>query len=366
MSPASYQTAPPRVAARSIAPRDDNGHVRLGVGAALVDARLVPGDVEIDGGSIAAVGLAPAGRGIAAPGFLDLQVNGFDGVDFLDTDADGYRRADEALARTGVTAYLPTFVTSPEDRLLAALAALGHADPRGALGVHLEGPFISPARLGVHPADARRDPDLGLLKRLLVAAPVRLVTLAPELPRAHELIRGLAEREIAVSLGHSDATAEEASAAFDLGARTVTHLFNAMRPLHHRDPGIAGAALARGDVVVQAIFDGVHLAPETEALVWRATRGRLALVTDHTAVPGGRTEDGALAGSTTTMLESVRRLHALGAPLEEALAAASSVPASIIGERTAGRLGPGLPADVVVLDDGLELRRVLVGGEDVR
>ncbi len=364
MSPASYQTAPPRVAALSIARGRENGHVRLGVGAALVEARLVPGDVEIADGDVVAVGLAPFGIGVAAPGFLDLQVNGFAGVDFLATDADGYRLVDEALAQTGVTAYLPTFITAAEDRLLAAFGELAGAETRGPLGIHLEGPFISPARLGVHPADARRDPDLALLKRLLAAAPVRLVTLAPELPRAHELIRGLLEREIAVSLGHSDATAAEANEAFDLGVGAVTHVFNAMRPLHHRDPGIVGAALVRDDVVVQAIFDGAHLAPETEALVWLATRGRLALVTDHTAVPGARTAEGALAGSTTTMLDSVRRLHGLGAPLEEALAAASSVPARVLGDRSAGHLRPGLPADIVVLDDELEIRRVLVGGVD--
>jgi N-acetylglucosamine-6-phosphate deacetylase len=265
------------------------------VEAALVGDRLVPGDVEVDGAEVRSVGLSSPGRGIAAPGLVDLQVNGFAGVDFLDTDAEGYRRADAALARTGVTAYLPTFVTSAEETLIGALAELGRADVRGALGVHLEGPFISPTRLGAHPAAARRDPDPALLKRLLVAVPVRLVTLAPELPRAHELIRGLVEREIAVSLGHSDATAEEANAAFDLGARSVTHVFNAMRPFHHRDPGVAGAALARDDVIVQAIIDGIHLAPETERLVWLAARGRLALVSDHAAVEGGRLEDGTLA-----------------------------------------------------------------------
>jgi N-acetylglucosamine-6-phosphate deacetylase len=216
----------------------------------------------------------------------------------------------------------------------------------------------------VHPADARRDPDAALLKRLLVAGPVRLVTLAPELPGALELIRGLLERDVTVSLGHSNATAAEAGAAFDLGVRTVTHLFNAMRPLHHRDPGIAGAALAREDVIVQAILDGVHLAAETEAFLWRATRGRLALVTDHTAVPGGMTADGTLAGSTTTMIESVRRLHRLGASLEESLNAASLVPARILGDPTIGRLEPGLPADIIVVTGELEIERVLVNGRD--
>ncbi len=340
--------------------------MRLSVEAALVGGELVRGDVEIVDGSIAAIGLpSPQGRGIAAPGFVDLQVNGFAGVDFLDTDVAGFRRADEALARTGVTAYLPTFITSAEAQLVAALEELARAQGGGILGAHLEGPFISAARLGVHPAGARRDPDLGLLKRLLVAAPVRLVTIAPELPGAIEAIRGLLEREITISLGHSEATAAEAAVAFDLGVRTVTHLFNAMRPLHHRDPGIVGAALARDDVIVQAIFDGLHLAPETEAFLARATRGRLALVTDHTVTAGGRATDGTLAGSTTTLIESVRRLHALGAPLDESLAAASYVPARILGERTAGHLAPGLPADVVVLDESLEIRRVLVDGRDV-
>ncbi len=339
--------------------------MRLGVEAAIVGGERLCGDVEVVDGVVAEVGLAPGGHGVAAPGFVDLQVNGFGGVDFRGADAEGYRRAGRALAETGVTAFLPTYVTSPGEQLIAALVEMSNTDAPGVLGAHLEGPFISAMRLGVHPADARRDPDLTLLERLLVAGPVRLVTLAPELPGAVELIRALFEREVTVSLGHSDATAAQAQAAFDLGVRTVTHLFNAMRPLHHRDPGIVGAALAHDDVIVQAIFDGVHLAPETEAFLWRATRGRLALVTDHSAVPGGRTADGTLAGSTTTMIESVRRLHALGASLQESVNAASLLPARILGESMVGRLGPGLPADVVVLTDELEVARVLRAGRDV-
>ena len=365
MSPASYQTAPPRVASPSIARGRDNGHVRIGVQAAVVGGTLVRGDVEVLDGDVSAVGIAGrGGRGLAVAGLVDLQVNGFAGVDFLDADAEELRRAGDALARSGVTSFLPTLITAPVERLVDALGELARADLRGSLGVHLEGPFISPERLGIHGREARRDPDLALLKRLLVAGPIGLVTLAPELPGAHGLISGLVQRELTVSLGHSDATADEANAAFDLGVRTVTHIFNAMRPFGHRDPGIAGAALAREDVVVQAIFDGVHLAPETEAFVWRATRGRLALVSDH-AVPGGLLSDGTLAGSTATLLECMRRLHVLGAPLPEAVAAASAVPARVLGHATAGRLEPGLPADVVVLSDALEVERVLVEGVDV-
>jgi len=340
--------------------------MRLGVGAALVDGRIVQGDVEIAEGAVAAVALAsPGGRGIAVPGFVDLQVNGFAGVDFARADAEGYRLAGEALLATGVTSYLPTFITAPEEELVAALREVPSAtDGARILGAHLEGPFLSSERLGAHPPASRRDPDLQLLDRLLDAGPIRLTTLAPELPGAHDLIRALLDRRVTVSFGHSDATVAQANAGFDLGVHTVTHLFNAMRPFHHRDPGLAGAALAREDVVIQVILDGIHLAPETAALVWCAARGRTALVTDLTVAPSGRTSEGVLAGSTTPMIEAVRNLHALGASFEEAVLAATEIPARIIGDPTAGQLEVGLPADVVVLTDELGIERVLVAGTD--
>jgi N-acetylglucosamine-6-phosphate deacetylase len=360
--------------------------MRLGVNAALVDGELVSGDIEIVDGLIARVGLASAnGRGIAAPGFIDLQVNGFAGVDFFDADNAGYERAGEALVETGVTAYLPTFISAPEERLITALAAIPSL-PTGPriLGAHVEGPFLSPRRLGAHPSDARRDPDTGLATRLLAAGPVRLMTIAPELPSALDLLAFLVERGVAVSCGHTDATAAEAHAAFDAGAVTVTHLFNAMRPFNHRDPGIAGAALARADVIVQILVDDVHLAPETVGLVWRAAAGRVALVTDAMAAAAigdgdfalgdvgvevrdgvaRRAEDGVLAGSILTMIDAVRNLHALGASLERSLEAASVVPARVLGLRGAGRIEVGNAADIVVLDESLEVERVLVGGEN--
>src|SRR5580765_1781548 len=263
--------------------------MRLGVEAALVDGLLVRGDVEVRDGLVAAIGLpSPSGRGIAVPGFVDLQVNGFGGVDFLDADVAAYRRAGDALLETGVTAYLPTLITSPEEQVLAAMREVPVDDtsrPR-ILGMHLEGPFLSPNRLGTHEASSRRDPDVALLDRLLDAGTVRLMTLAPELPGAELLIDRLLERGIAVSLGHSDATAAQANAAFDRGARSVTHIFNAMRPFLHRDPGIVGAALARRDVVVSIILDGIHLAPETAQVVYRAASGRVALITDAITAAG--------------------------------------------------------------------------------
>ena len=360
--------------------------MRLGVEAAIVEGELLAGDVEIADGRIAAVGLAPkAGGGTAVPGFVDLQVNGFGGVDFASADADGYATAGQALLETGVTAFQPTLITAPEEDLLAALREVpgDSAGPR-ILGVHLEGPFLAPNRLGAHPAAARRDPDRGLLERLLDAGPVGYMTLAPELDGALELVDLLHERGIVVSCGHSDATAEQAAAAFDRGVGTVTHLFNAMRPLGHRDPGIAGAALARDDVIVQVILDGHHLAEETARVVWRAAAGRVALVTDAIAAAGNgdgdcllggvevvvrdgvaRRADGVLAGSVVTMIEAVRNLHALGAPLVDAVAAATSVPARVLAEQGLGVLRPGGDADLVVLDDRLEIRRVLRGGREL-
>jgi N-acetylglucosamine-6-phosphate deacetylase len=359
--------------------------MRLGVGAALVDGTLVPGDVEIADGHIAAVGIASAnGNGVASPGFVDLQVNGFAGVDFFSADGGGYERAGESLLECGVTAYQPTFITSPEEELVEAL---GHVPRNGSapriLGAHLEGPFIAPERLGTHPVESRRDPDADLLERLLGAGPVSHVTLAPELPGALELIDLLRSRGVTVSCGHSDATAAEAREAFLRGAKTVTHIFNAMRPFSAREPGLAGAALVAGDVGVQVILDRVHLADDTARLVWQAAAGRVAIVTDAIAaaragdgsytlagvdfdVEDGvaRNSDDVLAGSTVCMIDALRNLVALGAPLAAALSAASEVPARIAARTDVGRLAPGAAADVVVLDDSLEILRVLVGGAD--
>jgi N-acetylglucosamine-6-phosphate deacetylase len=356
--------------------------MRLGVEAAIVDGALLAGDVDVADGAIAGVALAGPGRGIAVPGLVDLQVNGFGGVDFAAADAEGYRRAGEALLASGVTAFQPTLITAPEADLVAALGEVPPTPigPR-LLGVHLEGPFLSPRRLGAHPAEARRDPDPALLTRLLDAGPVGYMTLAPELPGALELIDLLHARGIVVSCGHTDATAAEAGVAFDRGVGTITHVFNAMRPLSHRDPGIVGAALTREEVIVQAILDGHHLAEETARVVWRAAAGRVALVSDAIAATGlgnGRSrlgdvtvvvddgvvrrEDGVLAGSVLTMLQAVRNLHALDVPLVDAVAAATSVPARVLGRDDVGTLRPGGAADLVVLDDRLELRTVLVAG----
>jgi N-acetylglucosamine-6-phosphate deacetylase len=360
----------------------ERGAVRLGVEAAVVEGRLVRGDVAVEDGRIAAVGLSGEGRGTAVPGFVDLQVNGFAGVDFLDADADALGAAADALLRTGVTAFQPTLITSPTEETTSALHSIAEASRRGRgasiVGAHLEGPFLAPERAGAHPAAALRLPDGALVESLLASGPVSTVTLAPELPGALGLVETLVRRGVCVSLGHSNATAGEARAAFARGARTVTHLFNAMRPLTHRDPGIAGAALADPGVDLQLIVDGHHLADETVLLAWRAGRGRLAVVSDAIAAAGlgdgtyrlggvevhvkdgvSRRADGKLAGSLGTMAQAVRRLCALGVPLSEAVDAATRVPARILGRPELGTLAPGSAADVAVLDDALEVVRVL-------
>ena len=357
--------------------------MRLGVEAAVVRGELVGGDVDIEGGVVTAVGLAGGTRGrVAIPGLVDLQVNGYAGVDFLAASRGDYDRAHEALLEGGVTSYQPTFITAPEATLIEALREV--PDSPQVIGAHIEGPFLSPERLGTHPPQHRRDPDLALLQRLLDAGPVTQFTLAPELPGADVLIEHCLARDVVVAAGHTNATAADADRAFDLGVSTVVHLFNAMRPFRSRDPGIVGVALTRRDVTVQLIVDGHHLSDETVRLIWAAAGGRAALVTDAMAGAGTVSHngsyqfgdlsiavsngvptrhDGVFAGTVLTLIEAVRNLHALGVPFEGAVRAATEVPARIVGRPDLGGLEPGARADIVVLDDRLEIARVVFGGE---
>jgi N-acetylglucosamine-6-phosphate deacetylase len=376
--------------------------MRLGVAAALVDGDLVAGDVEVSDGRVAAVGLGNAGGSrIAAPGFVDLQVNGFAGVDFSAPGDDGYAVAGAALLAGGVTACQPTLVTAAVDSMRASLSRLSvhgldpPADPAGRrdphptaprlIGAHLEGPFLAPARAGAHDPAAIRAPDLATLEALLAAGPVTQVTLAPELPRAMGLVDALVARGVTVALGHTEADAATAHRAFDRGASGVAHLFNAMRRPAPRDPGVAFAALGRDDAFVTLIVDGRHLADDTVRAAWRAAGDRLVLVTDAVAAAGApdgdytlggtvpihsaggsvRDAEGALAGTTLTMLDAVRNAHALGISLAAALRAATEAPAAMARRPDLGRLVPGAPADLLVLDDSLELHRVLLDGTPV-
>jgi N-acetylglucosamine-6-phosphate deacetylase len=365
--------------------------LRLGVQAAIVDGLRIEGDVRIEGGEVAEVGVTPGGgSGVAVPGFVDLHINGIAGIDFLGADEAGYREAAAALARTGVIAFQPTLVSSTLDRYRQALGcaagardALASAPVPRMIGVHLEGPFLEPRWAGAHDPDLLVAPDLDLARRLCEAGPVTMVTLAPELPGSLELVEQLVAAGIVVSCGHSNADATQAHAAFDHGARAITHVHNAHRRWRPRDPGLAGAALVRRGVFVQAIVDDVHLAPESAYGTLLATRERFCIVTDAIEAAGmgsggyrlggsdvvvaegaARLPDGTLAGSIVTIDQAVRNLVASGASVGEACYAAASAPAKLLGRSDLGTLAPGTPANLTVLDEALEVRRTIIDGAE--
>ncbi len=352
--------------------------VRLGVAAALVDDVLVAGDVEVLDDTIAAVGCSPAGTsGLAVPGFVDVQVNGFGGVSFTDVgnDLDDHARAADALAHHGVTSFLITIPTTDPDHYGTLLDTAAHAcrsDLGGARaqGVHLEGPFLSPIRNGAHRAAWLRPPTLAGTDALLDAGPVSMITLAPELAGGLEVIGHLRRRGVIVAVGHTDADADDAHLAFDAGATAITHLWNAHRPITSRDPGVGAVALTRSDVWVCAIADLAHVSGETLALSVAAAGDRFIVVTDSVAPaatptgppPAARDARGNLVGSTTPLDQAIRNLVGLGVPLTSAVAAATRRPAAMLGRPDLGRLLPGARADVVILRDDLTIREVHIGG----
>jgi N-acetylglucosamine-6-phosphate deacetylase len=359
------------------------GDHRLGVRAALVDGTEIPGDVAVADGRIAAVGVAPAGGGgLAVPGLVDLQVNGAGAVDLHEAGPAEVLAVGAALACHGVTAWQPTLVSAPEENLAHAVRGVAAALERGhatrIVGVHLEGPFLSPGFLGAHDPAHLRDADTGLVDRLTELGPISMVTLAPELAGGIELVADLHVRGIVPSIGHSDATAGETHAAITRGARAITHAWNAHRRLRARDPGPAGVALTHPSVAVMVIADGAHVAPELLALTAAAAGERLCAVSDLVGPSLGvrpiEVRDGAarlegtgrLAGGTAGLDDALRRLVGLGLPLASAVHAVSSAPAALLGrDDELGTLRPGAAADVAVLDDGLQVVRTLVGGREV-
>jgi N-acetylglucosamine-6-phosphate deacetylase len=325
------------------------------------------------------------------PGFVELQINGAAGHD-LTADPTSIWAVGGAIVRHGVTAFLPTIVTSPRDVVEAGRRTLLAGPPPGyggaaALGLHVEGPFIAADRIGAHDPAHRRDPDPAFVEGWSPATGVRLVTLAPELPGALELIAVLVARGIVVSIGHTAATAAEARAGFDAGARFVTHLFNAMPGLDHREPGPVGAALADSRVTVGLIPDGLHVDPLVVDVAWRrAGPGRLAVVTDAIAALGmspgsyplgtmdvvvdatsARLADGRLAGSVISLDAAIRNLRAYtGASVADAVGAGTSTPARLLGlagER--GVLREGAAGDVVLLTPELEVVATVIRGRVV-
>jgi N-acetylglucosamine-6-phosphate deacetylase len=358
---------------------------------------LCPGAVVLDGGRVAAVlpeRPAPGpshlrlGRGVLVPGLVDLQVNGYAGVDLADADAAGWARVAGALPATGVTSFLPTFISAPLDRLAAALGAARAAMERdgGArvLGAHAEGPFLSPARAGAHDPAAMLDPSPEAVERLLQAGEgvLAVTTLAPERPGGLAAVARLAQAGVVVSVGHSDALAAVVAAAADAGARMVTHLFNAQRGLHHREPGVVGQGLVDQRLTLGLIADFHHVHPTVCRLAVAAAPGRVALVSDAVAAAGmppgryllggiamevsedgpPRRADGTMAGSTLRLDRAVANLAGLGCGLAEAVAAATRVPADLLGRADLGRIAPGARADLAWLDDDLRAVATWVGG----
>ena len=333
--------------------------------------RLIPGLLRVAGGLVVSAGPDTPGteavllHGTVIPGLVDLQVNGFGPHDVLDGKPQTVDAIRRALLPHGVTTWLPTIVSCPEEVRLRALDAIAEA---GALGAHLEGPWLNPVRAGAHDPDALTLPDAAAVARSIErhAGLVRIVTLAPELPEALDAIRTLAREGVVASMGHTDATLDEALAGADAGARMVTHLFNAMRPLHHRDPGVVTAAFTDDRVTCGLIADGEHVHPSLVGFTLRTCGDHVALVSDVVSGPDGqrtaRLPDGTLSGSLVALDEGVRVAVSAGVPLETAVAAATRVPADALGESIGG-LEPGRRADFVVLDDELRPTATYVGGE---
>ena len=327
------------------------------------------------------------------PGFVDLQVNGAFGVDAA-SEPSRLAELSRALLSTGTTSYLPTVISSPEalyEEVLPQIGSAGNSDGvfSGAevLGVHLEGPFISLEKRGAHAAAHVVRPDKDLLAHLLDLGPVRVVTLAPELDGAAGLMELATNRGVVVAAGHSDVSFEEAYGSFDGKVAGVTHLFNAMSAMHHREPGLAGAAFAHPRVVCGLIADGLHVHPEMVGLAFRMLGpDRLCLITDSIAAAGApegeyrlatrivyseggvpRLGSGAIAGSILTMKEAFNNIQAFtGCTVPEAARMASTTPARLVGEgRRKGRLVPGYDADVAVLAPDLSVETVWRGGKRV-
>ena len=320
---------------------------------------------------------------LLAPGFIDLQVNGFGGHDA----AEGRNSIDaisDALPATGVTGFLPTLISAPVGVGADFAASVAAAEARGArvLGAHIEGPFINPSFRGAHDRACLATPTSEQVEVIARAKP-RLVTLAPELPGALDAIKRLRRSGVVVSAGHTGADFEQGQRAIEAGVRFGTHIYNAMPPVHHRRPGIALALILDRRVTVGLIADGMHVHPSVcRQLLTVKGVSRIALTTDQTAAAGTapgdfqlsgrrvvsdgvvvRLEDGTLAGSASTMEDLIGRVARLpGMTVDRAVSMASTVPARVLGDRRLGRIEVGACADLVVLDRDLRVRLTMVGG----
>ncbi|MBK6887825.1 MAG: amidohydrolase family protein [Tetrasphaera sp.] len=357
------------------------------------DELFSPGWVEVANGRVMAVGGGPAYRSGAgtivdlgdvtiAPGFVDLHAHGGGGASYTD----GAQAATLARAMHlshGSTSGMASLVTDTVERLADQIRALRPlVDRVDLLGVHLEGPWLAPRYRGAHDPSLLRTPSGEDVDRLLRAGPIAMVTIAPEVPGGLAAICRLVDAGVLVAIGHSDATYAEARTAFAEGARILTHMHKAHRPLHHREPGPAQAALGSPGVILEVIADGVHVHPAVVADILRTRPGRVALVADAMAAAGAGDEDyrlgplnavvrggvariggpdGPIAGSTLTLDRALRWAVDSGVEFSVALSAATRIPADVIGRGDLGRLTPGARADLVVLDPSLPVTSVMRG-----
>lgn len=361
------------------------------------DGVLEEGWVSVEGGRITGVGQGPAPSGGTdlggrwlLPGFVDVHVHGGGGYD-MTASPDDMAGAVAFHRRHGTTRTLVSLVTAPPDALVEQLGWVADAVAAGpgpsghVIGAHLEGPFLADARRGAHNPAHLLVPDRGIFARFVEAGrgTLRSMTIAPELPGAVELIGDVVDAGAIAAIGHSDATYAEARAAIDAGAAAATHLFNGMRPLHHREPGIIGAALVSG-IACEVINDGVHVHPAITTLVG-SVPGRIVFVTDavraagmgdgdffvgglHVRVSNGQARlagTDTLAGSSLTLDGALRRaVQECGLPIEVASAAASGNPARLLGmDDDCGAIAVGRAADLVVLDQDLMVVGVMAGGQ---
>jgi N-acetylglucosamine-6-phosphate deacetylase len=365
----------------------------IAAGTMVIDGRICrPGWLETSGGRIAACGAGPPPRPAdrdfpdctVVPGFIDMHVHGGGGASY--TDGDGIADAASFHVRHGTTTTLASLVTASPEELLSGVRACAEATRRGVVaGIHLEGPWLSRARCGAHDPNRMRDPHAAEIDAVLAAGDgaIRMVTLAPELNGADDAIRRLADAGVVVALGHTDATYEQTQHAIALGATVGTHLFNAMPPLHHREPGPALALLRDSRVIVELITDGVHVHPEVvHAVIEAAGPDRVAAVTDAIAAAG--CDDGAfrlgampvdvvsgvarvrgtstIAGSTATMDRLFGNVAA-AAGLAAAAQTTAATPARALGLERVGELRAGYDANLVVLDDASRVEAVMTRGD---
>ena len=333
------------------------------------------------------------GANVLAPGYVDIHIHGAAGYDVMQADSAGLSRVQSLLAKHGVTSYCPTTVTAPLDPTLRALDRLAKAietakpQPRQAqpVGIHIEGPFLSEARRGVHPPADLMEPSISMFRRFWDASRghIRVMTIAAELPGAAELINFASQRGVVCSLGHSDATTDPTRDAIAAGARHATHTFNAMRPLDHRDPGVLGVVLDDDRVTADIIADGIHVDPTIVELFLKAKGPqRAVLITDAisaTGMPDGAYQlgsflvdvcdgtcsyQGKLAGSVLTMDRAVRNVMAFASwDLAAAVRLATHNPARVIGSiASKGVLAPGADADIVVLSPAGEVLETFCRG----